>query len=338
MNAGAQTVEPFKRYSKQEPNVRRLSETVDKPSSHSTRVQADLIGTWKRILPATTNLSSGILLSTMSFRPGGEVEYNCEVVKEQRTVTRSETYQVLHRGSDGEMPGKSPNVLLKSPAAGDDSVGLLLGVSVGYDNRFPVTMGKVLKLKDMDGNESVFIREKIKGDVSHQTQEEIAGLPATEESAEGVSKEKRLVDSAITKELSTKLKGRNVDEPERNKAILRLMTEGDSSCVPVLIEHMGTNHTLVVRQNAIRAIGKIGDKAAVPALLVVLNTPVEGNIDDEAEDNAILRRNAVIALRDIGDPKALPTLNNIMAASREFQTVRDLAKNAIRKIENPKQP
>jgi len=331
MNASAQTVEPFKRYSKQEPLVQRLYETVDKPSSNSKQVQADLIGTWKRISPATTNPAAVIMLNTMCFRLGGGVEYAYELVKEHRTVVCSETCDVCHSGSDGQLPGKPPNVMLKSPAADDDTVGLLLDVSVDYDNRFPMTSGKVLKFKDMDGNELIFIRDKSIENLSGQTQDEIR---TTGENAKGASKQERLIDPGMTKELSTKLKETDMSESERNEAILKLITKGDSSCVPVLIEHIGTNHVIIVRQNAIRALGRIGDKAAVPALLSVLNAPIVGNVNDEAEDNAILRRNAVIALRSIGDAIALPALKNIVAASHEYQSVRNLAKNAIRNIEN----
>lgn len=138
---------------------------------------------------------------------------------------------------------------------------------------------------------------------------------------------------SLTKEITARLRTRELSEPDRSKAIVNLMNQGDATCVPVLIEHMGTNHSYVVRQNAMRALGKIGDSSAVPVLLAVLSTPVAGNINDEGEEEAGLRRNAVAALRDIGDPKVLPILKNIMAASREYQSVRDLAANAIRKIE-----
>ena len=121
---------------------------------------------------------------------------------------------------------------------------------------------------------------------------------------------------------------------ERNKEIIRLMNEGDTTCVPVLLEHMKAEHILVVRQNAIRALGKVGDKRAISPLLDILRSPVQGKLDDEAENEAILRRSAVVALGDIGNPTALTVLKIVAESGREYQSVRDLARITAKKLES----
>jgi len=128
------------------------------------------------------------------------------------------------------------------------------------------------------------------------------------------------------------LENPNTSKEMRNKAILALMNLKDKSAVPVLIAHVEGDYGLVVRQNAIRALGAIGNKQGVSPLLNILKRPVKGNITDEAEDEAILRRNAVLALGEIGDASALPTLEALAQERSEYQSVREFAVIAANKI------
>jgi len=119
----------------------------------------------------------------------------------------------------------------------------------------------------------------------------------------------------------------------RNKAILSIMAGKDTTEVDNLIAHIDIKYDLVVRQNAIRALGAIGDKRALPKLIELLEKPVEGNTTDEGENEAILRRYTVEALGYIGDASALPMLKKLMKSGKEYQSVRDLAEITSRKIE-----
>jgi len=151
-----------------------------------------------------------------------------------------------------------------------------------------------------------------------------------------LERQHRITDPELTKRIIDGLKNGKLTEEDQNHRILDLMNKGDATAVPILLEHMKAGHSLVIRQNAIRALGKIGDKTAVPALLAFLSTPVGGDITDEAEDNAILRRNAVIALGNIGDPSSLPVLKAMVQSKKEYQSVRELAVTTIRKLEEKK--
>ena len=105
-----------------------------------------------------------------------------------------------------------------------------------------------------------------------------------------------------------RLRSTATSAPERNKAILALREAGDGSAVPLLIEHMEGDHGLVVRQNAIRGLGKIGGPEAVASLLRFLENPVQGDPGDQETDDAILRRTAVLALGEARDASVLPVL------------------------------
>lgn len=273
-------------------------------------------------------------MKSISFRPDGVVEYSYELPDEKRTMNRVETYQVVHKGSERQMPGRCPNIVINTSTSDDARIGLLIGASVDFDNRFPMSLGKILKFKDMDGHEYLFVRDKDAEGIG-QMPCPVAAPDATGDNVAQNQAEERSTDPVVTKKLSMKLREGQLPEPEKNKVILRLMNEGDLSCLPVLIEHIGTNHSFVVRQNAIRALGKIGDQAAVPALEGILNTPISGNIHEEEEIEAVLRRNAVVALSEIGDQKVLQLLKLIVDATNEYPSVRDLAKSAIRKIGHP---
>ena len=60
-----------------------------------------------------------------------------------------------------------------------------------------------------------------------------------------------------------------------------------------------------MRRAAVRALGQIGNRAAVPALIEILNNEESG--DD-------VRREAARSLDQIGDPAAIPALRSVVAA------------------------
>jgi hypothetical protein len=119
----------------------------------------------------------------------------------------------------------------------------------------------------------------------------------------------------------------------RNKAVVALGLSGDEATVPILLVELGKTSDPVVKQNTIAALGRLRAKQAVPHLLKLLDAPVTGNVSDEEEWDAIIRRQAANALGCIGDSSALATLKKVMDTTLEYQSVRDAAKSAIRKIE-----
>lgn len=121
----------------------------------------------------------------------------------------------------------------------------------------------------------------------------------------------------------------------RNKAVVALGNSGDMTVVPILLAELAEATDPVVKQNTIAALGRLRAKQAVPDLLKLLEAPVTGNVSDEGEWEAIYRRHAASALGSIGDSSALATLKKVTDAPREYQSVRDAAKSALRKIEKP---
>lgn len=119
----------------------------------------------------------------------------------------------------------------------------------------------------------------------------------------------------------------------RNKAVLALGNSGDRSTVQVLIAELEHTNDPVVKQNAIKALGWLRDKQAVPCLLKIVEAPVQGKIDEEAGTESIFRRQAVLALGEIGDPSALSVLKKVAKSDKEYQSVRELAEITIRKLE-----
>ncbi len=85
----------------------------------------------------------------------------------------------------------------------------------------------------------------------------------------------------------------------RLRAVEALALLKPQSAVDPLIKLMFKDPDTAVKQDAIRALGEIGDSRAIDALLSVLDQPT-------------LKTEAITALGKIGDPKALPTLTKII--------------------------
>ena len=153
---------------------------------------------------------------------------------------------------------------------------------------------------------------------------EIARIPTKEEITREHKAEIPKVLELLNKE--------DITDQQRRKAVVRLMSIGDESCVPTLIEHVDEKYPRLIRRQAIVALGNIGDRRAVPLLLDILREPVGGNTEDEGEHEAILRRQCVLSLLRIKDPAALPTLQAIVDSKKEYQSVRELATIAVKRI------
>lgn len=330
---------PMMHYSNDDAIVKNLRHGLEQPSSYSHSIESGLIGIWKPVPGSSIYDLPGDVLENIEFRKDGTVKYNYESKNKKQTVAKTGIYEVCHLGSAkrGLPSGRNPNVIIKDNTH-SKTVIPFVDVYVGLDNRFPLQWGALLKFKDMEGNEYVFVRdkEKMQKQGYGELVDFVPGVDVTSEKAMPKG-QKRESNSHVTREILAELKEGDLTVHKKNKAILRLMNEGDSSCVPFLIE-LSTNcdNPLVIRQNAIRALGQIGDKEAVPTLINILEQAVPGDIQDEAESEAIIRRKVVTALGYIGDTTALPVLKKVAKSDKEYQSVRELAEIAIRKIEENK--
>lgn len=327
------------RYSKNDPRIKEMIEGVsDKPGDYSLRVAENLIGTWKAQPMMSKSLSenTNVTWQSIRFQTNGIVEISYKLSSEDKTRQFVGSYEIIHKAREGR--GNPPNIMIRSRDTHNENFSVLVHVRIGEFNFFPPDL-PVLWFQDPDGYNYSF--EPVGASAEHRLK--LLGRGSVKEQEvirrqmENHRRGKvRIADSNLTQQISANLKEGKLTEPERNKEILRLMNEGDVTCVPVLLEHLQADHSLVVRQNAIRALGKIGDKQAVTPLLNILRKPIQGKTEDEAEDDAILRRNAVVALGDIGDLTALPVLKTVAESAREYQSVRDLARITARKMEESK--
>lgn len=325
--------DPFKHYSRQSEAVISQTTIVETPSSMSKRTEAEIVGHWKCVVPQS-NAVHGAQLRSIVFDKTGTVEYAFGD-SPSRNKQKKATYRIFHKGSVNHLPGKAPTVLLSGNDLGDEQVIPLVDISVDFDSRFPMSVGKRLRFTDLGGHEYILLRDEsiAPSASSEQDSDDTDSSSGSTHAVNLACLEKRTVNPALTREICTSLKTGKLTDPEMNKEIIRLMNAGDATCVEVLIEHLGDEHSLVVRQNAIRTLGKVGDKRAVSPLVDILRAPVQGKVDDEAENEAILRRSAVVALGEIGDQAALPILMALANSATDYQSVRDLARITARKLE-----
>lgn len=324
------------RHSSAESGISELSVGVsERPSDHSLAVAHDIIGRWTAMPMVSKTLTQNpeVTWQSICFDTNGHVEISYKLASKGDAQQFVGTYEVIHKATVGK--GNPPNIVIRSTNAQDNNLNVLVNVRVGEFNYFPPDV-PVLWFQDHDGHHYVFepvgISAERRVKLLGRGSAEIEGGARGQEEQRG-RQSTRVVDTNLTRQICAKLETADLREPERNKEIVRLMNEGDGTCVPVLLAHLKAEHSLVVRQNAIRALGKVGDKRAVSPLLDILRAPVQGKVEDEADDEAILRRNAVVALGDIGDSAALPVLRTVSESAREYQSVRDLARITAKKLE-----
>lgn len=151
---------------------------------------------------------------------------------------------------------------------------------------------------------------------------------ATDERERSSARAKR----TLSKKMCTDLLNAAPDMYKQHKAILRIMNEGDSSCVSALIPFTMPDKDSLLRQDAVKALGTIGSHSAVSRLIEMIQTPVMSRAYDEEEDEAILRREVVLALGRVGDAAALAALDCVASARHEYESVRELARAAIARL------
>ena len=136
----------------------------------------------------------------------------------------------------------------------------------------------------------------------------------------------------LSKKMCIDLLSAAPDLYSQHKAIMRIMNEGDSSCVSALIPFTMPDKDSLLRQDAVKALGAIGSRLALPRLAEMIQTPVASQKYEEDEDEAILRREIVIALGRIGGGSARAVLESVASAQKEYKSVRELAREAVRRL------
>ncbi len=123
---------------------------------------------------------------------------------------------------------------------------------------------------------------------------------------------------------------------ERCQAIIKAAQNRDTAAIPHLIRLVAAEGPLVLKQEAIRALGKIGGQSAVDELMRILKAPLVGSLTDEGDNEAVLRRNCVLAIGEAGDRAALSLLRELAQSNKDYASVRELAEATIRTLEGRK--
>ncbi len=107
------------------------------------------------------------------------------------------------------------------------------------------------------------------------------------------------------------------DSDVRQAAAHALGKLGDKSAIPALTNAFLNDNEHLVRWSAAHALGKLGDKSAIPALINALLN----------DDDSWVRRSAAHALGELGDKSAIPNLKT--ALNDDDSSVRRSAVHAL---------
>jgi len=134
-------------------NPNELSKGVKDPSNASLAVQSNIIGQWV-CLTNIPGLNKSI--QYIHFRSDGIIEYKKN--SGDNLLNKAESYKVIHKGSDKNLPGKRPNIQITNLS--DTNGTFFVEVSVGFDERVPMEFGELLKFSDIEGGQYLFIKQE----------------------------------------------------------------------------------------------------------------------------------------------------------------------------------
>lgn len=309
------------------PFVSLCDEAKNLSSQNATNQEhAILVGTWKRVrsTPGAFGYSSESSWEEMCFMTDGRVSIVLQHGDKPIATKLIGTYKFYNLAREGYAPKHEIYITLKSPHAPANFV--LQNVRIGEFSCFQCDK-YVLWFKDKNGKDCVF--EPSEGetvDKIHRFFTSDASI--TNRSSAGFVRNVKRGPLGVGK---SRLRT-SQDIYGQHLAIMRIMNEGDSSCVSTLIPFTMPDKDSLLQQDAVKALGAIGSRLAVTRLIEMLKTPVESQKLEEDEDEAILRRTVVGALKQIGDASVLPVLKDVVQAGHEYESVRVLAQSAIEQL------
>ncbi|MEJ5272535.1 MAG: HEAT repeat domain-containing protein [Spirochaetota bacterium] len=115
------------------------------------------------------------------------------------------------------------------------------------------------------------------------------------------------------------------------EAIIALGKMKAKEAVPVLINILQTSNDPIVKAYAAMALGQIGDKTAVDALLIQIQIVMAS----WKSDNLPLLYGLIVGLGDLGDPKAIPVLLQISQGPYP-SFIRQVAVASLKKVSTSK--
>lgn len=115
------------------------------------------------------------------------------------------------------------------------------------------------------------------------------------------------------------------------EAIIALGKMKAKDAVPILIKILQTSNDPIVKAYAAMALGQIGDKSAVDALLIQIQIVMAS----WKSDNLPLLYGLIVGLGDLGDPKAIPILLQISQGPYPA-FIRQVAVASLKKVSTSK--
>jgi len=161
-----------------------------------------------------------------------------------------------------------------------------------------------------------------------ETQEEKeSAAPVSAEEKEARRKE---VQAVLKEMASTEMASERLA-----RAVQRIGEIGESQdAMPIIEKARQRNAHWIVRQQALRALGKLGGRDARNYLLEQVQAPMprDADLDDYGDIQAMLRSQAALALGECGDATVVNILDRISKDEKQFKRVKEGCSKAIAQI------
>ncbi len=142
-------------YTSDDPRIAEVREGVENGSQESQRIERAFVGDWiYRHEIAKANV--GFRWTSLHIQSEGTLVIEYQTNGSDSEQTLAGPFEFIHKGTDQQLPGKRPAVLVTVESGAPGIVLPLVELTVDYDSRVPASWGKVLKFQDLDGNEFVF--------------------------------------------------------------------------------------------------------------------------------------------------------------------------------------
>lgn len=132
---------------------------MDRASQESERIQREFAGEWV-YHHEIGRANVGFRWKKLTINRNGTVVVEYQLSGADRVEVLTASYEFLHRGTPQKLPGKRPVVLIAVDRSESAQVLPLVNVTVDYDVRVPVSKGMVLKFRDLENNEFVFLKSQ----------------------------------------------------------------------------------------------------------------------------------------------------------------------------------
>ena len=295
-------------------------------SNRINDIDLRLRGRWRPIYSMSSGLSvnTNLCWRSINFSTNQMVEMRYENMKVRKKVFLHGKYKVRKDVSDNSYKF---TIDIYDEDNGD-RIFTLFKVRIGEFSCFPREV-PVMWFNDSDGHDYTFTRDNVSDEDKNLLLGRGLSISMSVESESSDDSKKRELTGA---DLEVKLEGKwckNIYE--KHKILLEVMNSGDMTCTPYVLKFLDKKEDFILRIDAIRALGAMGNPKVAPPLLALLETPIVKPLSEEDGEEAILRRTLVSALANIGGENVYGVLRKIEESDQEYKSVRELARQNLSK-------